>query len=191
MRSARPCVVQRVEDGARLRVELLDHVAAAAQRGSAAEPRVRHARHVDVVGGEVEEERLVPVRGDPARGLPSVGAARRDHDDGAPLHFQPRSSAVSATKASASCSEARPETATTGGASRGRGLPGAGRRRSALQHLAQDGALRASPPSRLALDAAVEVGRHAEGQDRGTLSGHGHLLLHYSIHPARSRRDVE
>ena len=49
--------VERVEHLADAPVELCDRVAARAASARAGEPRVGHARDVDVVGGEVEEER--------------------------------------------------------------------------------------------------------------------------------------
>ena len=58
-----PALVERLEHLADRPVELDDRVAPRAHPALAGEPRVRHARDVDVVGREVEEERpgLVPL----------------------------------------------------------------------------------------------------------------------------------
>ena len=58
-----PVLVERLEHLADRPVELDDRVAPGAHPALADEPGVRHARDVDVVGGEVEEERpgLVPL----------------------------------------------------------------------------------------------------------------------------------
>ena len=50
--------VERVEDLADRPVRLDDDVTARSDRGLAGEPRMRHARHVRVVQGEEQEERL-------------------------------------------------------------------------------------------------------------------------------------
>ena len=64
-------LVERREHLADAPVELLDRVAAGAAAALADEPRVRHARHVDVVRREVQEERLVLVLLDELDGLAS------------------------------------------------------------------------------------------------------------------------
>ena len=53
--------IERGQDLADAPVHLRDDVAARAHPRLAAEARVRHARHMDVVEREHQEERLVPV----------------------------------------------------------------------------------------------------------------------------------
>ena len=67
--------VEGLDQFANAPVELHDSVAAKAEAGCAVETFVRHARHVQIVRGEKQEERIVPVGLDPFVGLlhPLVG----------------------------------------------------------------------------------------------------------------------
>ena len=57
---------QHLPDGP---IERVNGIAPHPALAGAAEPRMRHARHVDVVGAEVEKERLVPVLFEKGDGL--------------------------------------------------------------------------------------------------------------------------